>query len=47
MIIRLQDVTSINRHYLILHYSKTPKNLDTGKFAVIALKVEQGGFTLE
>ena len=26
---------------------KTPKNSDTPKFAVITLKVEQGGFTLE
>ena len=28
-------------------YHKTPKNSDTRKFAVITLKVEQGGFTLE
>ena len=28
-------------------YSKTPKNSNTQKFAVITLKVEQGGFTLE
>ena len=27
-------------------YRKTPKNSDTRKFAVITLKVEQGGFTL-
>ena len=27
-------------------YSNIPKNLDTRKFAVITLKVEQGGFTL-
>ena len=27
-------------------YHKTPKNLDTRKFAVITLKVEQDGFTL-
>ena len=28
------------------NYRKTPKNSDTRKFAVIILKVEQGGFTL-
>ena len=28
-------------------YRKTPKNSDTQKFAVITLKVEQGGITLE
>ena len=28
-------------------YLKIPKNSDTRKFAVIALNVEQGGFTLE
>ena len=28
-------------------YQKIPKNLDTGKIAVIHLKVEQGAFTLE
>ena len=28
-------------------YRKTPKNSNTQKFAVITLKVEQGGFTLE
>ena len=28
-------------------YHKTPKNSDIRKFAVITLKVEQGGFTLE
>ena len=26
---------------------KTPKNLDTQKFAVITLTFEQGGFTVE
>ena len=30
-----------------LLYRKIPKNLDTQKFAVIILKVEQAGFTLE
>ena len=29
------------------NYRKTPKNSDTQKFAVITLKVEQDGFTLE
>ena len=28
-------------------YRKIPKNSDTRKFAVITLKVEQGGFSLE
>ena len=28
-------------------YRKNPKNLDTQKFALITLKVEQGGITLE
>ena len=28
-------------------YRKTPENLDTWKFAVITLKLEQGDFTLE
>ena len=28
-------------------YFKIPKNSDTRKFAVITLKVEQGGFILE
>ena len=28
-------------------YRKNPKNLDTWKFAVITLKVEQDGFSLE
>ena len=27
-------------------YRKMPKNSDTRKFAVITLKVEQGGFTV-
>ena len=30
-----------------LLYRKTPKISDTRKFAVITLKVEQGGFSLE
>ena len=29
------------------NYRKNPKNLDTQKFAVITLKIEQGGFTVE
>ena len=28
-------------------YRKNPKNMDTWKIAVINLKVEQGGFTIE
>ena len=36
------------RKILILVYRKTPKNSDTRKFAIITLKVEQGGLiTLE
>ena len=30
-----------------LNHGKISKNADTRKFAVITLKVEQGGFTLE
>ena len=33
--------------YSVLDYRKTPKNSDTGKFAVITLTFEQGGFTLQ
>ena len=31
----------------ICKYCKIPENLDTQKFAVITLKCEQDGFTLE
>ena len=31
----------------LLAYCKIPKNMETQKFAVITLKVKQGGFTLE
>ena len=32
----------------VLHeYRRTPKNLDTRKFAVNTITVEQGGFTIE
>ena len=33
--------------FLFLKYRKIPKNSDIWKFAVINLKFEQGGFTLE
>ena len=35
------------RQFWWIEYRKIPKNSDTRKIAVINLKVEQGGFTLE
>ena len=39
------DMASITRCFS--NYCKNPKNSYTEKFAVITLKFEQGGFTIE
>ena len=42
----VEELSHVDCIKFCLDYSKTPKNSETRKFAVIALKVEQGGFTL-
>ena len=42
----IQKIDDISKHYEVI-YRKIPKNLDTRKIAVIILKFEQCGSTIE
>ena len=43
----VSEATSFQQIPFEPNYRKNPKNLDAEKFALITLKVEQGGFTVE